>query len=341
MLQREAQPAESIEDIETITRASTQMQRLVQDLLDVSTIEAGRLSIDREPVEVPELIAELLTLVSPQVKAGIARIETRLATDLPQVSIDRHRILEVLLNLIGNAFKFGMPGGLVIVGAEPHDDALRVWVQDTGAGIGPEQLPRVFDRFWRADRRAGAGLGLAVAKGIVEAHGGQIGVTSQLGTGSTFFFTLPVHPGSEVSRPREALPTRLIDDQQPSRSQRVLVVDDDSDVAHSLARLVRSLGHHVDIATCGEAALKVAAYFQPDVVLMDIGLPGLSGYDTAREMRSQGWAASVTLIALTGLARDADRLRALAAGFDLHLAKPVDADVLEALLNSPASVARV
>jgi DNA-binding response OmpR family regulator len=166
-------------------------------------------------------------------------------------------------------------------------------------------------------------------------------VTSQLGTGSTFFFTLPVHSGNDVSRPRETLQTRLIDDRQPTRSQRVLVVDDDPDVVQSLARLVRSLGHEVDIAISGEAALKAAGSFQPDVVLMDIGLPGLSGYHIAREMRSQAWAAGVTLIALTGLARDADRLRALAAGFDLHLAKPVDADVLEAVLNTPASVARV
>jgi signal transduction histidine kinase/CheY-like chemotaxis protein len=340
MLQREPQPAESIEDIETIARASTQMERLVQDLLDVSTIEAGRLFISREPVDLPDLIAELQMLVSPQVRAGIARLETRLARDLPQVSLDRHRILEVLLNLIGNAFKFGTPGGLVIVGAERQADAVRIWVRDTGAGISPEQLPRVFDRFWRLDRRAGAGLGLAVAKGIVEAHGGQIDVTSQLGIGSTFFFTLPVQSGADVSRARDARPTRQLEQQQPSRSQRVLVVDDDPDVVHSLARLVRSLGHTVHIALSGEDALEVAEAVRPDIVLMDIGLPGLSGYDTARELRAQAWASGVILIALTGLARDADRLRALGAGFDLHIAKPVDADVLETLLNAPANVAR-
>jgi PAS domain S-box-containing protein len=341
MLQREPQPAESVEDIESIVRASNQMQRLVQDLLDVSTIEAGRLSIDREHVELPDLIAELQTLVSPQVKTGIARIETRLESDLPPVPLDRHRILEALLNLVGNAFKFGTPGGVVIVGAERHEDTIRIWVQDTGEGIGPEQLPRVFDRFWRADRRAGAGLGLAVAKGIVEAHGGRIGATSQLGTGSTFFFTLPLQSGADVSRPRERRPTLERRDHQPSRSRRVLVVDDDQDVVQAMARLVRSLGHDVHVALSGEEALQVAEYFHPHIVLMDIGLPGLSGYDTAREMRSQPWAEGVSLIALTGLARDIDRRHALASGFDLHLAKPVSADVLETLLNRPANVAQV
>ena len=334
-LRREPQTEENAESLKSIERASTQMQRLVQDLLDISLIEAGRLLIDREEVDLPDLMLELQTLVFPQIKAKNARLETRLAADSPRVSIDRHRILEVLLNLIGNSLKFGAAGGLVTVGVERKEDAVRFWVQDTGAGISPEQLDRIFDRFWRADRGAGAGLGLSVAKGIVEAHGGRIDVTSQVGAGSTFFFTLPLQPATDGSSARQRLPEERHSVQQ-HRRQRVLLVDDDRDVVRSLVRLVRSFGHDICVAYSGEEALQVGEQFQPQIVLMDIGLPGLSGYDTAREMRSRPWGESVNLVAVTGWARQADQRRALEAGFDRHLTKPVHTDLLEALLNGSA-----
>lgn len=191
-LRLEPQTGENAETIESIALASTQMRRLVQDLLDISMIEAGCLPLDPERVDLPGLLLEAQRLLLPLVRAKSVRIETRLTANLPPVPVDRHRILQVLVNLMSNALKFGPGGGLVTVGAERDPDGIRVWVQDTGAGIAPEQVDRVFDRFWRADRNAGAGLGLAVAKGIVDAHGGRIGVTSQPGAGSTFFFTLPL-----------------------------------------------------------------------------------------------------------------------------------------------------
>ena len=330
-LQREPQTAENTDNIASIAHASTEMQRLVQDLLDVSTIETGRLFINQEQVDLPELMSELHTIVSPQLKARRARMDIRLATDLPAVVLDRHRILQVLLNLIGNALKFGTHDGLVTVGAERQENAIRIWVEDTGDGIRFEELPRIFDRFWRAGHGAGAGLGLALAKGIVEAHGGQIGVTSQLGVGSTFSFTLPLHSVTDVSPAGAGSPNPR---QQPIRGLRVLLVDDDRGVAQSLVRLVRSLGHDVRVAFSGEEALQVAGEFQPQIVLMDVSLPDLSGYDTARTLRSRPWAEGISLIAMTGWAREADRHRALEAGFDRHVTKPVDADVLEALLNT-------
>lgn len=191
-LRLEPQTVDASESIDSIALASTQMGRLIQDLLDISLIEAGRMPIEREPVSLHELTAEAQRLLAPQIRAKTARLATRFASDLPHVAIDRHRILQVLLNLLGNALKFGPPGVEVTIGAEAQAAAVRVWVQDSGVGISPAQLERVFDRFWRADHGAGAGLGLAVARGIVEAHGGRIGVTSQLGAGSTFSFTLPV-----------------------------------------------------------------------------------------------------------------------------------------------------
>jgi PAS domain S-box-containing protein len=336
ILQLVPQTAENAENIESIARASTEMQRLVQDLLDVSTIEAGRMFVHRTEVDLRQLILELHTIVSPQVKAKGARIETRLVPGLSTISIDRHRILQVLLNLIGNALKFGEPGVVVTVGAERQDEAIRIWVQDTGDGISDEELPNVFDRFWRADRRAGTGLGLALAKGIVEAHGGQIGVTSQLGVGSTFFFTLPLR-STNASPAREGLANRERASEPSSRGLRLLLVDDDHEVVQSLVRLARSLGHDVRVAFGGDVALQVAEQFQPQIILMDVSLPGLSGYDTARTIRSRPWAEGLILVAMTGQAREADRRRALEAGFDRHITKPVDADVIEALLN--ASVA--
>ena len=339
MLQFQTQTTENAENIESIASASNAMQRLVQDLLDVSTIEAGRLSISREQVDLHDLILELQTIVGPQVKARQARLEVSLATGLPLVPIDRHRILQVLLNLIGNSLKFGPPGGLVTLSVEQYDDAnaIRVSVTDAGPGISAEQLPRVFDRFWRADRRASAGVGLAVAKGIVEAHGGEIGVTSQPGSGSTFFFSLPLHAlanapvdRSELSVPRSE---RHVTPLHTSR-RRVLLVDDDQHVAKSLMRLVGALGHDVEVAFSGEAALQVAEQFQPQIVLMDVSLPGLSGYSTAHTMRSRSWAKGASLVAMTGWAREVDQRRAIDAGFDCHLTKPVSVDVLETLLNT-------
>jgi len=191
-LRLEPQTDENAESIESIALASTQMRRLVQDLLDISMIEAGCLPLDPERVDLPGLLLEAQRLLLPLVRARSVRIETQLAANLPPVPVDRHRILQVLVNLMSNALKFGSAGGLVTVGAERELDAIRVWVRDTGDGIPAEQLDRVFERFWRADRSAGAGLGLAVAKGVVDAHGGRIGVTSRPGAGSTFFFTLPL-----------------------------------------------------------------------------------------------------------------------------------------------------
>jgi PAS domain S-box-containing protein len=200
-LRLEPQSDEDAESIESIVVATTQMRRLVQDLLDISLIDSGRLPINEQQVDLRSLLREAQTLLQPQAGAANVRIETRLAVDLPPLWIDRHRILQVLVNLIGNALKFGTAGGVVILGAQHQEETVRIWVEDAGMGITPDQLDHVFDRFWRADHHqgSGAGLGLAVAKGIVEAHGGKIGVTSRPGTGSTFFFTLPLRSGAAVA----------------------------------------------------------------------------------------------------------------------------------------------
>jgi signal transduction histidine kinase len=183
------------ESVRRISLASTQMRRLVQDLLDLSRIEAGQLSIRQERISLMALVKEACTLFQPQAAAKGVRLECRVTEDLTPVAGDRHRVLQVLQNLVSNALKFVPAGGAITVSVEWQDDVVRVNVADTGAGIADDDLTKVFDRFWRADRRdgGGVGLGLAVAKGIVEAHGGTIGARSQLGTGSVFYFTLPVY----------------------------------------------------------------------------------------------------------------------------------------------------
>lgn len=199
-----------IESVESIALASTQMQLLVQDLLDISRIDAGRLGIEWETTDVADLVREALKLFQPQVECKGLRLEHRVAADLPLITVDRHRIMRALCNLIGNAMKFVSAGGSITLGATQKDDAVHVWVSDTGPGIAADQQGKVFDRFWSGDRSigGGTGLGLAVAKAIVEAHGGRIGVSSRVGTGSTFFFTLPLH--REAAEPRS-----------PSRKHRV------------------------------------------------------------------------------------------------------------------------
>jgi signal transduction histidine kinase len=196
-LQFESVDDDAAESVRRISLASTQMRRLIQDLLDLSRIEAGQLSIRQERISLMALVKEACTLFQPQAAAKGVRLECSVAEDLPPVAGDRHRVLQVLQNLVGNALKFVPAGGAITVSAEwqDQDDVIRVNVSDTGAGIADDDLTRVFDRFWRADRRdgGGIGLGLAVAKGIVEAHGGRIGARSQLGAGSIFYFTLPVY----------------------------------------------------------------------------------------------------------------------------------------------------
>jgi signal transduction histidine kinase len=194
-LRFESKDDDTAESVKRISLASTQMRRLVQDLLDLSRIDAGQLSIRQDRISLLALVNEAHTLFQPQAEAKGVRLECSVAEDLPPVAGDRHRLLQVLQNLIGNALKFVPPGGAVTVSAEWQGDVIRVNVADTGAGIASDDLTKVFDRFWRADRRdgGGVGLGLTVAKGIVEAHGGRIGAQSQLGAGSSFYFTLPVH----------------------------------------------------------------------------------------------------------------------------------------------------
>jgi signal transduction histidine kinase len=189
---------------ETIERAVARMNRLIQDLLDVTRMEAGRLSVDRARVSIGHVLAESVEAQMPLAASASLELRLDVARDLPEVLADRHRLLQVFENLIGNAIKLTQPGGRITVGVAPRDGEALVWVADTGPGIAANDLPHLFDRFWQAPRagRRGAGLGLPIVKGIVDAHGGRVWVESTPERGSTFFFTIPTAPRAEERAPQ-------------------------------------------------------------------------------------------------------------------------------------------
>jgi two-component system, chemotaxis family, CheB/CheR fusion protein len=252
----------------------------------------------------------------------------------------------VLVNLLTNAAKYTNPGGRIALSAGRDGDQIVLQVRDNGTGIAPEMLTRIFDPFAQAEQtldrsQGGLGIGLALVRGLVELHGGVVSAASEgLGQGSAFTVRLPALP--PVPPPEVQAPPAAPDD-TPARLARVLVVDDNMFSAETLAALLQLWGHDVQVAHDGPTALELAAVYRPEVVLLDIGLPGMDGYQVARRLREAGLGSAV-LIAASGYAQDEDRRRSRDAGFDHHLSKPLDLDVLEALLartelNDPPLVA--
>ena len=272
--------------LDGINRTVDQMARLIQDLLDVAALDAGRLRMEPHALRPEEVLRQAQAAVAAQAAAADLRLEVEAAPGLPAVHGDPDRVLQVLGNLLGNALKFTPAGGRVVLRAEPADDGVAFSVTDTGPGIAPEQLARVFDRFWqaRAARRAGAGLGLAIARGIVEAHGGRIRAESEPGAGSTFTFTLPLAPAGAAPPPPPPAETEA-----PARAGeplRVLVADDHPAVRRGVAEWLRRQARFrvVAEAASGEEAVEKARELAPDLVLMDLRLPGIDGIEATRRI---------------------------------------------------------
>jgi CheY-like chemotaxis protein/anti-sigma regulatory factor (Ser/Thr protein kinase) len=247
--------------------------------------------------------------------------------------VDATRINQVLGNLLHNAAKFSQRGDAVALVLRDFGGQAEITVRDTGAGIDPALLPHVFDAFVQGDRTlarsdGGLGLGLALVKGIVGLHGGTVVAESDgMGRGSAFVIRLPLAPA-----PASSLPCRRAPAAAPQRRQRVLVVDDNADGANTLAEVVEMLGHAAEVAYDGASALEKARAKSPDLVLCDIGLPGMDGYEVARRLRALG-ADGMRLVALSGFAKSEDVRRATEAGFDAHIAKPCDAAEIQRLLS--------
>lgn len=308
------------------------LRRLAADLLDVARIAQGKLELRRAPVPLADIVADAVAAV----RALMADRRHELSIVLPPEPIwleaDRVRLAQVLINLLTNAARYTEPGGRISLTAEPADGEVLLRLRDTGVGIAPELLPRIFDLFTQGESsNGGLGLGLALVRRLVEMHGGQVAAHSDgPGHGSEFRLRLPTcaplalpppTPLSDRFEPRSSAPVR-----------RILVVDDNADTAETLARLLELGGHPVGLAHDGPTALRVAETFRPEVVLLDIGLPEMDGYEVAGRLRQLPGLEQTVLVALTGYSHDEHRRRCREVGFDHILTKPIDPEDLQQLL---------
>lgn len=320
---------------DVIARQVTQMVRLIDDLLDVSRISQGKIRLHRERVPLSGLIASAVETVRPLLESRRQILDIAQPPEDVVLDVDPIRIAQVISNLINNAAKYSDESTRIRLGATVAGENLEVCVRDDGIGIPAEFLPRLFETFAQADRsldrsRGGLGIGLTLVKTLVEMHGGKVEATSEgAGRGSEFRVTLPkASPGAAPAASAPAGPHAA-----DAGHRRVLVADDNVDFADSMQRLLRRRGYDVKIVHDGVAALAAAPGFVPDVCLLDIGLPGISGYELARELRRTPALEGALIIAISGYGRDEDRARAKESGFDEHLTKPIQMESLEAILK--------
>lgn len=318
-----------------IERQVAHMAHLIDELLDVTRIVTGKIQLHPVAVDLSEIIEK--TVADHQSSFAAAGIELALVMRVTHcwVNIDVVRIVQVLGNLLGNATKFTPRGGQTVVTVDVEEDRHEavVSVRDNGPGIAPDLLPTLFEPFTQApttlDRSTGGlGLGLAVVKGLVEMHGGSVGVRSE-GTGAGTEFTIRIPLLAETRKPAVGV---VPEPPAPVRAARVLLIEDNADAAETLRLSLELSRHEVEVAEDGPTGIAKAHRFGPDVVVCDIGLPGMTGYDVARSMRTDSMLATVPLVALSGYASASDKAAAKAAGFDAHLAKPVSIRDLESIL---------
>ncbi len=306
--------------------------RLIDDLLDLSRIVRKKVELVREPLDLRQVVAAQLEEVEVDARRARLSVEVQAPAAPVRVSADAVRLGQVVTNLLTNAIKYTEPGGAITVTVAAEGAEAVVRVRDTGVGIAPDLLPHIFDAFRQAETslarsKGGLGIGLAVARPLAELHGGRLECASDgLGKGSEFTLRLPLGtsdaPGLESRAACQGRP-----------GLRVLVVDDGADLRESMAMLLELLGHRVSTAADGKSALERARAELPDLVLVDIGLPDIDGYEVARTLRADAATRGLRLVALTGYASPEHRDRSLAAGFDLHLAKPLDAETLQRALD--------
>ena len=325
---------------EMLQRQISQIVRLVDDLLDVSRISRGKFELRSEAVELASVVNHAVEACRPAIEHAKHKLIVALPALPLYLDADAARLVEVVANLLSNACKFTSNGGQIWLTVEQDGEEAIVRVRDNGIGIASDTLPTIFDMFMQADtslerRQSGLGLGLTLVKSLVELHGGTVQACSGgIGQGSEFIVRLPIR----VAAPPKQATVPAIGEQATTVPRRILVVDDNKDSAESLAILLRLTGHEAHTAFDGDEAVERAAALRPDVVLLDIGLPVISGYDAARQIRAQPWGKHMVLVAMTGWGHDEDRQKSREAGFDAHLVKPVEHAVLAQLLaESPAA----
>ena len=320
-----------------IERQVKQLNRLVDDLLEVSRITTGRIQLRCEQVAVSSIVERAVEATQPLIVQKRHKLEMSLPEEPLFLHADASRMEQVLVNLLTNSAKYTDEGGRIVLSVELQGDDVILRVSDSGIGIAPELLPRIFELFTQADRsldrsQGGLGIGLNLVQRLVELHGGTVQVRSDLGQGSEFVVSLPRMLSPMVLDSALPVGVLAVHPLVKRQSCHVLVVDDNVDAARTLAALLEESGHEVKLAFNGHSALEVAIDYQPDVVLMDIGLPGIDGYEVAQQIRRQEALKNVLLVALTGYGQQSDLQHSKIAGFDYHLVKPTEFDKIEELL---------
>ena len=328
-----------------IERQVGQLKHLVDDLLDVSRIRTGRIQLRSEPVAVGAIVARAVETTRPLIALHRHELSVAMPPEPVWLNADAARLEQVLVNLLTNAAKYTEDGGRIRLSVEHEQHALppmvAIKVRDTGIGIAPDLLPHIFDLFTQAERslhraEGGLGIGLSLVQRLVELHGGTVTASSVPGQGSDFVLRLPmlVRSATDLSVVASATLSASLRPSAPPAGNgcRVLLVDDNVDAAQTLAVLLEMSGHAVQLAYDGWSSIDAAMAYRPEVVLLDIGLPGLDGYQVAQRIRQQAELDGIVLIALTGYGRDTDRKHSQQAGFDHHLVKPASIDEIDALL---------
>jgi CheY-like chemotaxis protein len=309
------------------------MVRLIDDLLDVSRISRNKLDIRKQRVELASVVESAVESSRPLIQQCGHELTIRLPPEPVALDADPVRLAQVFLNLLNNAAKYTKPGGHIWLTADREGSDALVSVRDNGIGIPGDMLPRIFDMFTQVDRsleqsQGGLGIGLTLVRRLVDLHDGTIEARSGgPDQGSEFVVRLPLIPPPLEPSPASDGPRAAA-----LSGSRILVVDDNKDSADSLGMLLRLKANEIRTAYDGIEAVKVVETFRPQLVLLDIGLPKLNGYEVARHIRQQSWGRDVILVALTGWGQDEDRRRSQEAGFDFHIVKPVELSALEKLL---------
>jgi PAS domain S-box-containing protein len=321
---------------EIIERQVGQLSHLVDDLLEISRITTGRVQLRQERVAVSGVVESAVASVRPLIDQHNHELTVSLPPQPIWLYADAARLEQVLVNLLNNAAKYTDKGGHIWLTVAQEDDACVLRVRDTGIGITPELLPRIFDLFTQAARslarsQGGLGIGLCLVQRLVNLHGGTVEAHSALGQGSEFVVRLPLDLPRLVS-PALPPPSPAKETKPTGPSLRVLVVDDNLDTAQSLALLLVVSGHEVRVAHTGPTALEAALDYRPNVALLDIGLPEMDGYEVAKRIRQQPFLQDVVLVAMTGYGQDTDRQRSQEVGFNAHLIKPADFGKVQQIL---------
>jgi PAS domain S-box-containing protein len=333
MLRMGGSPANATSLVDMMDRQVTHLVRLVDDLLEMSRISRGKLELRRERVELATVIRNAVETSSPLVNEHGHQLEVSLPPETLWIDGDPVRLSQIVSNMLNNAAKYAQHGGRIRIDASRDQGEIAIAVQDNGPGIEEELMPRIFEMFTRGDRasgqsQGGLGIGLALALSLAQMHGGTIEARNRDEGGAEFMLRLPLASRGSTAGAAPSTPTARLE------ATRVLVVDDNRDAGESLAAILTHLGARVWIALNGSEAIELFARHKPDVVLLDIGMPSMDGYEVARAIRARDDGALARLVALTGWGQDEDRRRSMAAGFDDHLVKPVEIQVLTQLLRS-------